>query len=257
MVASAVVTALVGIVIWIVARDDPGERGYASYFPGEEHEGDIASIAAHLREVLRYRNTWLILIIPGAFSGILLTFAGLWGVPFLVSQHGFTTREAATMASAMLITWALGGLAYGRVSERLASRKAPMVAGLVVTLALWSVVVFTRALPRAALVALLLCVALAAGAFILSFAFAKESVPPRLGGTVSGIANMGVMLGAMLMQPLVGFMLDRHWNGRIEGGVRAYDFAAYQWGFALMLAWGILSLGLLAFARETHCRQLR
>ena len=33
-------------------------------------------------------------------------------------------------------------------------------------------------------------------------------------------------------------------------------FAAYQAGFTLMLAWGVLSLALLAFVRETHCRQL-
>ena len=38
-------------------------------------------------------------------------------------------------------------------------------------------------------------------------------MPARLGGTVSGIANMGVMLGGMFMQPLVGFVLDRHWSG--------------------------------------------
>jgi hypothetical protein len=67
---------------------------------------------------------------------------------------------------------------------------------------------------------------------------------------------MGVMLGGMLMQPLVGLMLDRHWSGRVVAGERVYDFAAYQAGFAMMLAWGLLSLCLLAFARETHCRQL-
>ena len=132
-----------------------------------------------------------------------------------------------------------------------------MIGGLAVTLALWSIVVFAPGLTRAALVALLLGVAVVAGAFILTFAFAKESVPARLGGTVSGIANMGVMLGGMAMQPLVGFMLDRHWAGRTVDGVRAYDFAAFQWGFALMLVWGALSLVLLAFTRETHCRQLR
>ena len=88
----------------------------------------------------------------------------------------------------------------------------------------------------------------------MTFAFARESVPAHLGGTAAGIANMGVMLGGMLMQPLVGFMLDRHWDGAMAGGARVYSFAAFQWGFALMLAWGVVSLVLLAFTRETHCR---
>ena len=37
---------------------------------------------------------------------------------------------------------------------------------------------------------------------------------------------------------------------------RVYDFAAYQWGFGLMLVWGIVSLALLAFTRESFCRPL-
>jgi mannitol-specific phosphotransferase system IIBC component len=122
---------------------------------------------------------------------------------------------------------------------------------------LWSVVVFVPGLPRFALVALLIAVAFAAGVFVLTFAWAKESVPARLGGTVSGIANMGVMLGGMVLQPLVGYVLDHRWQGRMANGMRAYDFQDYQWGFALILAWGVAALVLLAFTRETHCRQLR
>ena len=91
----------------------------------------------------------------------------------------------------------------------------------------------------------------------MNFAFAKESVPSRLGGTASGIANMGVMLGGLAMQPLVGIMLDRGWTGAIADGVRRYDFVAWRNGFALILAWGVLSLVMLAFTRETHCRPLR
>jgi MFS family permease len=185
-----------------------------------------------------------------------LTFAGLWGVPFLVTQYGFTTTGAAALTSAMLVTWALGGMAYGPVSQRVGSRKPVFVAALAISLALWSIVVFVPGLSRAALVAVLIAVAVVSGGCVLVFPFAKESVPPRLGGTVSGIANMGMMLGGMVMQPLVGFMLDRQWTGVMAGGVRVHDFAAWQAGFALMLVWGVIALVLLAFTRETRCRQI-
>lgn len=256
MVASAVASAAVALAIWIVVRDDPAERGYASFHAHAAPQASGPSIAAQLAEVLSYRNAWLLFLIPGGISGIILTFAGLWGVPFLVSQHGFTTREAAMMASAMLVSWSLASMAYGPLSQRLGRRKPLYIGGLVATMLAWSVVVFVPGLPRPALVALLMAVAVAAGVFILTFAFAKESVPARLGGSVSGIANMGVMLGGMVMQPLVGWVLDRHWDGRMAEGVRLHDFAAYQWGFAAMLLWGLASLALLALARETHCRPL-
>jgi len=256
MGASAAVTAAVAIAIWIVVRDDPSERGYASYHPPAQAVAGAPSVMAQLREVLSYRNTWLLLVVPGAFSGIILTFAGLWGVPFLVTQYGFSTRAAAALTSAMLVVWSLAGMAYGPMSERIGRRKPVYVWGLAATLALWSIVVFVPGLPTAVLVAILLAVAVAAGAFIINFAFARESVPARLAGTVSGVANMGVMLGGMFMQPLVGLVLDWRWDGRIVDGVRIHDFAAYQWGFALMLAWGAISLVLLAFTRETYCKPL-
>jgi predicted MFS family arabinose efflux permease len=257
MVAVAALTAVAAVAIWWVVRDDPTERGYASHYPPDAHRDTAPSMAAQLREVLSYRNTWLLFFISGALSGIILTFAGLWGVPFLQTQYGFSSREAAMLASAMLVIWSLSSVAYGPLSQRLGRRKPLYFGGLVVAMALWSVVVFVPDLPRAALMALLAGVAIAAGVFVLTFAFAKESVPARLGGSISGIANMGVMFGGMILQPLVGYVLDRHWSGRLADGVRVYDFAAYRWGFALILAWGALSLVLLAFTRETGCRQMR
>ena len=256
MVASAIATALVALAIWIVARDDPAERGYASFHPAEEREDNVASMATHLREVFAYRNTWLLLFAPGAFSAFVLTFAGLWGVPFLVTCYAFSTAQAAATASAMLVAWSLASIAYGVLGERIGRRKPLFIAGLAVTMILWSVILFVPGLERPILVLLIIGVGASSAVFILTFAFAKESVPARLGGTVSGIANMGVMLGGMVMQPLVGFMLDRHWTGRIAEGVRIYDFEAYQRGFALMLAWGALALVLIPFARETYCRQI-
>jgi MFS family permease len=239
-----------------VVRDDPSQRGYASYYPADAQRHESPGMLAQLRECLSYRNAWLLLLIPGGVSGILLTFAGLWGVPYLESQYGFSPREAALTTSAMLLLWSFSSLAYGPLSQRIGRRKPLFIAGFVVALALWATVVWVPALPRALLLALLFGVSIAAGVFVLTFAFAKESVPARLGGTVSGVVNMGVMLGGMFLQPLVGVVLDRFWKGRLADGVRVYDFEAYRWGFSLMLAWGALSLVLLAFTRETRCRQM-
>jgi nitrate/nitrite transporter NarK len=256
MGASAAVTAAVAVAIWWVVRDDPSERGFASFHPHANPSAGSPPVMVQLREVLSYRNTWLLLLIPGAFSAIILTFAGLWGVPFLVTQYGFSTRAAAAMCSAMLVAWSFASMAYGPLSERIGRRKPIYLGGLVATMALWSVVVFIPGLPAPVLVAVLLALSVAAGGFILTFAFARESVPARLAGSVSGMANMGVMLGGMFMQPLVGLMLDSRWGGRMEDGVRLYDFAAYQWGFALMLGWCGLALLLLLATRETYCKPL-
>ena len=43
MVAAAIVTAIAAIAIWIVVRDDPAERGFASYYPAGAHR-EAASV---------------------------------------------------------------------------------------------------------------------------------------------------------------------------------------------------------------------
>ena len=255
MGASALLTVLLTIAIWVVVRDDPHERGYKSYFEGHHDKPVHASVFTGLREVFRYRNTALLFFVPGAISGIVLSFAGLWGVPFLVTQYGFTPTTAAGLCSLMMIAWALSSLAYGAASDRLGRRKPLFIAGTAGTLALWAIVVIVPGLPHAVLTILLIGIGMLGGCFILVFAFAKESVPARLAGTVSGIANMGVMVGGMVMQPLIGWTLDTHWHGAITNGVRIYDFSAYQSGFALLLFWCAVAILLLAFTRETFCKQ--
>ena len=256
MVASAILTALAAFLIFTIIRDDPAERGYASYYPGGPASAAPASIGASLREVLSYRNTWLLFFAPGAFSSLILTFAGLWGVPFLVMGHGFTTAGAAATASAMLIAWSVASIGFGPLSERLGKRKPILIAGLVVTGLIWAAILFVPGVTGTTLVVLLVAAGIASGPFVVVFAFAKESVPARVGGTASGIANMGVMCGGMVMQPLVGIVLDRHWTGAMAEGARVYEAGAFRLGFSAILVWCAVSLVLFALTRESHCRPL-
>ena len=107
-------------------------------------------------------------------------------------------------------------------------------------------------MPSILLIALLLFIGFSSGCMIVGFAFAKESVPARLAGTVSGVVNMGVMTGPMLLQPGVGVILDRNWSGDVVDGVKQFSLSAYQAGFSLLLGWLALSLLLILFSREAN-----
>jgi sugar phosphate permease len=255
MAASASITALVAIAAWLWVRDDPSARGYASYAAPIARETKQHSMAGGVLEALRYRNAWLALLGCGAISGPALAFGGLWGVPFLVQQYGMTTQQAAVVTSTLLIAWAAGGPLAGMLSDRVRRRKAPIVAGGVIASCLWALIVFVPALPYGVLMAAIVAIGLASSVVMIQFAFAKESTPTTIVGTVSGIVNMGNMLAGTLMQPLIGVLLDRAWHGEFSGGVRFYDLEAWQTGFALMVGWIIVGTLLLVFARETHCRQ--
>jgi len=84
MLAAAVLPIGLGAVIWWIVRDDPSERGYASYAhtPAASSGSSRLSFVGGLREIFRYRNTWLLCLIPGGIVGAVLTFSGLWGCLF-------------------------------------------------------------------------------------------------------------------------------------------------------------------------------
>jgi hypothetical protein len=105
------------------------------------------------------------------------------------------------------------------------------------------------------MVVLLAITGFASGNIIIGFAWAKESLPLRLTGTASGVVNMGPLMGGMLLQPGVGWLLDRGWGGQLAGGARLYDAAAWQTSFGLMFVTVVGALVLVPFVRESHCQQ--
>ncbi|MBU0990053.1 MAG: MFS transporter, partial [Proteobacteria bacterium] len=185
-----------------------------------------------------------------------LAFSGLWGVPFLATHYGLSPAKSAALTSTLLVSWAVGGPVLGALSDRIGRRKPLYMAGCFVGCAGWSLILFMPGLPVWVLTLLATMVGFASGAMILGFAFVKESVPTSLAGTVSGVCNMGVMIGPMALQPVMGWILDRNWNGMMENGIKIYHLGAYQSAFTLMMAWSILAAVLICFTTETNCRQM-
>lgn len=258
MAAFAGLTALLAVAIWLLVRDDPSERGFASHFHHEGRASDQphehAPILKSLAEVLSFPNIWLLMLVPLGFSGAVLTFAGLWGVPWLRQVHGLDPKSAAAITSTMLVAWGVGGPLLGAWSTRMGRRKPIYVASGIVAACGWAAVIWLP-LPLWAMVGVLAATGFASGNIIIGFAWAKESVPLRLMGTASGVANMGPLMGGMILQPAVGWMLDRQWAGAMAGGARLYDAAAFQAGFSLLFATIVAALCFLLFARETYGRQ--
>ncbi len=256
MLFIALATALLALAIGMLVRDDPQQRGLRSHAPDGAHQLPTHSMLGGIGAVLGYRNIWLGFLACGAITGPVLAFGGLWGVPYLVQQYGLRTAEAALMTSALLVAWAVGGPLAGLWSDRIRQRKLPIVLGGAIASLLWVVVIFVPALPLPLLCGVLLAIGLASGVVVVGFAFAKESAPAMLAGTAGGIANMGNMFGGLVMQPVIGLLLDHAWQGAIQDGVRRYDSTAWQTGFSLMLVWIVLGSLLMCAARETHCRPL-
>ncbi len=256
MFVTAIVLLLIGAAIWRIVSDDPAQRGYRSFAPPDpETSVSTKSLLAGLMTVLRYKNVWRLSLVGCGLTGPVLAFAGLWGVPFFTTLHGISTAASSAITSILLICYAVGATGLGVLSDRIGLRKPVIYIGSIVALLAWIPILFFSGIPLWLLVSLAVLVGLAAGSVTIGFAFVKESVPPRFAGTATGIYNMGSILGAMILQPAIGWLLDRNWQGALLGGVRIYDLAAYRSGFILIIAFNLLSVLSVGFTAETHCRQ--
>ncbi len=258
ILGAGTITLILSLAIWILVRDDPVQKGYDSYatdITSSIHRSK-ASIPSDLSNIFQYKNTWILTIVPASLIGPVLTFAGLWGIPYLTTHYDLSPVKSATLISALLIACALGAPVLGALSEKTGRRKPIYFYALCISLLGWIPILFLQDIPLWLLIVLFSIVGFASSAIVIGMAFVKESVPIALAGTVSGISNMGMEMGAMILQPAIGLVLDLKWGGLLENGIRVYDINAYQMAFGVIIGLCILGTFLITFAKETFCQQL-
>ena len=241
------------LLAWRIIRNAPHERGWRDWLaPQPPH--DVTQVLRGLREVWHWRNTALLFVAPSGVCGAFLTFTTLWGTPFLVQERALPPAQASWVIAAMLIAFSAGGVLWGRLSDRLQRRRRPYLIGAALSLAGFAQLTLWPLAPTPLLLTVLLFSAFGSGAMVVGFAWAKESVPARLAGTATGVHNTGVMVGALVQLPLLGWVLDALWRGQHAGAVRLYGLFAFQVAFGVLLAWVLLALVCVLLAGETHAR---
>jgi MFS family permease len=254
---SAGVVLAVGVLAMLFVKNDPVDDGFLSYAPVAVQRKDVKvwELLKGFKRIFSYRNTWLIFFAQGGLVGSILAFTGLWGAPFLRTRYGLQATKAAGVCSVMIVCWAVASPICGALSDKIGRRKPIYVAGCVLAVIGWSSMFYINDLPLWVFIAIAALTSLVSGAVVIGFAMSKESVPTQFLGTISGTTNIGNMIGPMLLQPGIGWILDKNWSGTVVRGVHQYDLHAFRIGFLLMIGWLLLSSVLLSLTKESYCRQ--
>jgi len=252
-VGIGVSSLLIGVLSWFLVQDKPGAKG------GVVHAGahvDRTAWLGGLLAVMKNRATWPGFFVNMGIAGSFFAFAGLWAVPYLTQVHGLTRAAASSHISLYFAGFAIGCLIVGPLSDRLKRRKPLMIGGAFLHALGWWVWIASGPLPPAATYALCFAMGTMTASLTLSWACAKEVNPPLLSGMATSVVNVGVFLGPSILQPLVGWVMDRSWQGGMEGGARLYTAADYQTGLLLMAGFAALGAVATLFVRETGCRNI-
>ena len=217
---------------------------------------DRAAWVTGLATVVGNRATWPGFFANAGLAGAFFAFAGLWAVPYLTQVHGMSRAEASSHVSIYFLGFAIGSMLWGNVSDRLGRRKPVMLAVSGVHAMGWGL--WLAGVVHAGWMTYALCGAmgLATAGLTLSWAAAKEVNPPALSGMATSVVNVGVFFGPAILQPAVGWLMERTWDGRVESGVRIYSALDWQNGLLLMMASAVGGWIAVLFVKETGCRNI-
>lgn len=251
-VAAGLLSFALAAAIWWWVRDDPRDAGLPSVHALEGRAEPARSHAGWrdgLSQVARNPWTWVCFVAQFGVVSSYLAFSGLWAVPYLSEGLGMSRSLATAHATLMIFGFAVGALVAGTASDRVGRRTPLLRAMLAVYLACWLPWVAGWHLPPALSFATFLFLGLGMGGLSLTWACTKELNPPALAGTATSLVNSGGFLGTALLQPLVGWVLDRG----AAGALAAHD---YQRGIAVLGAVALVGVGAAFFIPETRCRNV-
>lgn len=235
--ALAMLSIALAIATWWKVRDRPEELGFAPVHRASPGRSERVDWMPALRGVLANPATWPPFVVNFGVGGSYLAFAGLWAVPFLVDTHAMPRVVAAQHASALLLGVAFGAVAVGMISDRLRNRRAVMRACTTLYALSWLPWIAGVRWPIGATLSWFLLMGLLIPGFTLSWTIAKEANRREHSGISTSVVNLAIFLGAGVLQPLAGVLLDR---------ARATGDAGAGWSHAIALIAGAAALGALA-----------
>ena len=172
-------------------------------------------------------------------------------VPFLRDGYGMDRTAAANHTTLLLAGFAVGAFFIGKLSDHIGLRKPVMIAGSLAYSLCWLPMLSGMAMSSIMSYALFLAMGLFAPSFVLTWACAKEVNPHALSGMATSVVNIGGFLGAAIMQPLVGWAIDRARSSHINTPLELSDYRA---GIIILAGFTLMGLVATLFIRETYCR---
>ncbi|ACV59669.1 MFS transporter [Alicyclobacillus acidocaldarius] len=195
--------------------------------PKRMFEGDVkragepvrpASVREAIRQTFTSRQAYALAMCHFGLVGTYVGFMGSWGVAYFMQVF----HMARSAASAIVMLGLVGAMVGGPLTSWLASRfgqvKRLYTFVHAVTFLSWLVWFASGMRPWFGLVPVLLAlIGFGNGGSSLTFAIVRQTFPVERVGVVSGFANMGGFVSAVLLPSLFGVVLDQFPGDRALG----------------------------------------
>lgn len=253
------VTLVLALAVLLLVRDRPEAAGLPAVNPRGHGAGrSLADVLATIPAVVTNPQSWPPVLAAAGVYATLISFLGLWGVPYLTQVHGLGRVSAANTLAWLAAGTVVGSPLVGWLSDRLGLRRLPLAVCTGLYAGGWLLLIAAGDLqaPATLLPPLFFFMGLTSSALILVWSCVREVNNPAHVGMVIGCCNSPIFLAFALLQWLTGAILDAQWTGLEAGGVRIYPEAGYRTAFVVCLAVAAGSLLSTLFVTETRCRNI-
>jgi len=251
------ITSLIGfiltILLFLFVRSNPDHK------VDIEHEQyyNWKSIFIRLFRLLKSIRFWINGFVGACLFLPVSVFASLWGVAFIAERYNISSAHAASMTSLIFLGMAFSGPFVGWYSDKIKSRRIPLLVGGFLVLLLSIVLIYLTFVPYIAVYPLLFLIGFSVGPQVLTFAVAREISPVGSTGLSTAATNFIVTMAAAVFQPLIGYILELSWDGSItEMGTPYYSVENYRTAFSLFILFLFLSFVFTFFIPKTKCQRI-
>jgi sugar phosphate permease len=236
---------LLGIAVYFILRSDRHNVEVE-----RETLHSKSHLLENLKQVVSQNSTWINALAALFFYMTTTAFAGLWGLSFVQTAYGVSKEVAGYAMSMVFAGWLVGGPLTGLLSDFMGKRTTTIRIGVLGALICLVPVIYFPTISIYAVYALLFLVGLFSSAELLSFSLAIELNSVKAKATAAAFTNFMISCGDAVVQPFVGYLLDRNWSGTLAHGIRVYAAHDYQIALTCLPVTLIVAFLLLFFIKE-------
>lgn len=222
----------------------------------KERQSAKQNLLYSLHQVARNPQSWLCAGIGFGLAAPMLSFSGLWAIPWLELSYELDKKQAAGLVSLLFVGWGVGSPLWGWLSDRMGMRNPVIIGGTLIALSGFILLVYIGGWSLTTIGMLFTVTGLGGSAMIVIFGSVRESNLVLNSAAAMGLVNMCVVGSGAVTQPLIGWLLEITWDGTLSNGVPLYAVETYQIAFIALVVSMLLALVCAIFLRETNCRNI-
>jgi sugar phosphate permease len=142
------------IACWCIVREKPEDKGWQPITAAEDalpasiDDPPKPKVSQRLSMVLTEPGFWLVTLSLFFSGGALMTFQGLWAIPYLMDVHGYSRVQSGSLLMVIPLGFMIGAPAFGLLTDRWEmGRKRILLYALGLALGCWTIILLADSAP--------------------------------------------------------------------------------------------------------------